>query len=222
MLTALTLELEALARKAEYTMEKFCATKAQPTKEEYHTFESLNLRFSEVAARFSDQVDQLKGEHGDWVEGEGKKLVSRAESARLNLIADGQPKSVATFRRNFTLFFEGPIDSALDSSAVRSRNKQTRKRCERIRCLSPSGIISWAAAFPPTDWTAGFMNDRAFDYLVDEVEPQETHTWPVKLREMLHTFGAEGALQGSSNYHEFIGGWIYSTSGVGLRVLMKE
>lgn len=61
-------------------MEKFCATKAQPTKEEYHGFESLSLRFPEVAARFSDQVDQLKGEHADWVEGEGKKLVFRAES----------------------------------------------------------------------------------------------------------------------------------------------
>ncbi len=74
------------------------------------------------------------------------------------------------------MFFEGPIDSALDSSAVRSMNKQTCKRCERICCLSPSGIISLAAEFPPTDWTASSMNDRAFDYLIDEIEPQETHT----------------------------------------------
>ncbi len=65
------------------------------------------------------------------------------------------------------------------------------------------------------------MNDRAFDYLLDEIEPQETQPWSVKVREMLHTFGAERALQGSSNYHDFIGGWIYSTSGVEMRVLMK-
>lgn len=123
--------------------------------------------------------------------------------------------------RDVTLFFEGPINSALDSSAVRSRNKQTSKRCEQIRCLSPSGIISWAAAFPPTDWGVGFMSDHAFDCLVDGIEPQETHTWPVKTREMLHTFGAEGALQESSNYQKFIGGWVYSTSGIGTRILMK-
>ncbi len=44
-------------------------------KKVYHGFESLSLRFSEVAARFSDQVDQLKREYTDWVEGEGKKFV---------------------------------------------------------------------------------------------------------------------------------------------------
>jgi len=217
MLTALTLELEALARKAEYTVEKLCSTKAKPTQEEYHVFESLSVRFSEVTARFSDQIDQLKGEYADWVEGEGKNLVARAESARANLIADGQPKGAATFRRNLTLFFQGPMESALNSSAVRSRNKQTRKRCERICCLSPSGVISWAAAFPPTDWTAGFMNDQAFDYLVDEIEPTEVCAWPAKVFEMLHTFGAEGTLQGSSNYRQFIGGWIYLKSGAGLK-----
>jgi len=63
MLTALTLELEALARKAEYTVEKLCSTKAKPTQEEYHVFESLSVRFSEVTARFSDQIDQLKGQY---------------------------------------------------------------------------------------------------------------------------------------------------------------
>ncbi|MCJ1479234.1 hypothetical protein MMC13_007919 [Lambiella insularis] len=204
MLLSLTLELEALARKAEYTEERFRSTKAQPTKEEYHGFESLSLRFSEVAARFSNQVDQLRGEYVDWAEGEGQRLASRAESACANLIADGQPKSVATFRRNLTLIFQGPVDSALDSSSIRSRNKQTRKRCERIRCLTPGGILSWAAAFPPTDWTAGFMNDRAFDYLVDEIEPKEERVWPVKLREILQTFGAEGALRESINYSQFI------------------
>jgi len=154
----------------------------------------------------ADQIDQFKRDHAGWVEEEGKKLVSRADSARTDLIAVGQPKRLATFRRNFTLFFEGPVDSALHSSAVRSRNNQTRKRCEWIRCLSPSGIVSWAAAFPPTDWTAGLLIDHAFDYLMDEIEPKEAQMWPVKVREILQTFGGEGALQGSSNCLQFIGG----------------
>lgn len=59
------------------------------------------------------------------------------------------------------------------------------------------------------------MSDHAFDCLVDGIEPQETHTWPVTTREMLHTFGAEGALQESSNYQ------VYSTSVIGTRILMK-
>lgn len=29
------------------------------------------------------------------------------------------------------------------------------------------------------------MNDRAFDYLVNELESKEEHVWPIKLREIL-------------------------------------
>jgi hypothetical protein len=142
MLLSLTLELEALVRKTKYAVKRFGSTKAQPTKKEYHDFESLSLRFLKVATRLSNQVDQLKEEYVDWAKEEGRRLASQAESACANLIANGQPKSVATFWRNLTLIFQGLVDSALDSNAVRSRNKQTRKRCERIRCLTPSGILS--------------------------------------------------------------------------------
>ena len=202
------LDLEALARKAEYAMEKFSSMEVQPTREEYHAFESLDLRFSEMVVKFSEKINCFKDVHADWVVSEGKAFRSRAESARTDLMVGGQPKSLATFKRNLLLVFEGPRDSALDSKSVTSRNKQTRTRCTRIRCLSPSGIITWAAAFPPTLWAAGFMKDLAFDYLVEDMESDQTQAWPVKLREVLHAFGAEEPLKGSSKYLEFIQGKI--------------
>ena len=200
------LELEALARKAEYTVEKLGSAKVQPTKEQYHAFESLSLRFSEVAVKFSEVTDHFKDGHTEWLLGEGKRLGNRADLAHADLIATGIPKSLATFRKNLALIFEGPKDSALDSSTVKSRNKQTRARCGRIRCLNPSAIIVWAAAFPPTVWAAGCMKDYAFDNLAEGMESTQTQAWPAKVREVLQTFGAEEPLQRSSNYHEFIRG----------------
>jgi hypothetical protein len=84
--------------------------------------------------------------------------------------------------------------SALDSSTVRSRNKQTRARCGRIRCLNPNAIIVWAAAFPPTVWAAGCMKDYAFDNLAEDMESIQTQAWPAKVRELLQTFSAEEPL----------------------------
>jgi hypothetical protein len=206
LLDLIILELEALARKAEYTVEKLGSAKVQPTKEQYHAFESLSLRFSEVVAKFSEVTDHFKDVHTEWVLGEGKGLKNRADLAHADLIATGIPKNLATFRRNFALIFEGPKDSALDSSTIKSRNKQTRARCGRIRSLSPSAIIVWAAAFPPTLWVAGCMNDYAFDNLAEDMESTQTQAWPAKIREVLRTFGAEEPLQRSSNYREFIRG----------------
>ena len=41
---------------------------------------------------------------------------------------------------------------------------------------------------------------------MDKIEPTKAYAWPAKVFEMLHTFRAEGTLQGSSNYRQFIGG----------------
>ena len=68
------------------------------------------------------------------------------------------------------------------------------KKCEQICCLTLSGTVTWAAAFSHTDQTAGFLNNCAFNYLVNEIELKESHEWPVKVHEM-HTFGAESTLQ---------------------------
>lgn len=207
------LSLEALARKAEYTAEAFDSlnSNAVLTKEHYHALESASMRIWEVIAKIADKIDRLKEDHVKWAGGEGKALAAQAVSAREKLLAHGQPTGPATFRRNITLFFDGPKDSPIDSSSVKSRNKLTRIRCEWIRCLSHHGIISWAAAFPPTVWTGGFMPEHAFDYLIKNVEPKEFQAWPVKIGEILRAFAAEEPLRRSDNYSAFLKSQVRST-----------
>ena len=208
------LSLEALARKAEYTVEAFESLNisAIVTKEQHNALESSSMRIWESAAKIADKIDDLKQNSIDWTLGEGKKLAAQAVSAREDIIARGRPRGPAAFRRNFVQFFDGPKDSPIDSSATRSRNKLTRARCELIRCLSPHAIISWAAAFPSSIWAAGFMPDHAFDYLIENVEPEEIPAWPTKIGETLHAFAAEEPLQRSNSYMEFLQGLVSSTS----------
>lgn len=208
------LSLEALARKAEYTAEAFDSlnSNATFTKQQYHALDSASMRIWEVVAKVADKIDHLKEDYVKWTEEEGKALAAQAVSAREYLIVHGRPKGAATFRRNITLFFDGPKDSPIDSSSVKSRNKLTRTRCEWIRCLSPHGIISWAAAFPPTVWTGGFMPDHAFDYLIENVEPEEVQAWPMKIGEILRAFAAEEPLRRTNSYNAFLEGQVRSTS----------
>ncbi len=207
------LSLEALARKAEYTAEAFDSLNpnATLTKQQYRALDSANMRIWEVVAKVADKIDHLKKDHVKWTEGEGKVLAAQAVSAREHLIAHGRPKGPATFRRNITLFFDGPKDSPIDSSSVKSRNKLTRTRCEWIRCLSPHGIISWAAAFPPTVWTGGFMPDHAFEHLMENVEPEVFQAWPMQIGEILRAFAAEEPLRRSNSYSTFLEGQVRFT-----------
>jgi hypothetical protein len=87
--------------------------------------------------------------------------------------------------------FEGPQESNLDSAPDKSRHKLTRKRCEQIRCIKPNGVLVWAAAFPPSTWTAGFMTNATFDYVIAEIESKDTEVFPENIRTIVHTFGSE-------------------------------
>jgi hypothetical protein len=204
---ALISGLKGLARNTELAIDAFCLLDTQPTKGEYNVLTALSARFSKVAGRFADQINELKEKRARWVREEGAKLLlPAAESAAAELTEKGRPKSLATFRRNITLIFEGPKESNLDSVTKKSRHKLTRKRCEQIRNIKPNGILVLAAAFPPTVWTAGFMKDVTFEYLIAEIASKDTDIFPENIRQIMHTFGSEAPLEDSESYGEFIGG----------------
>src|SRR2546429_9732514 len=95
--------LKGLAHDVEHTIDAFCSSDAQPKKGEYTVLTALSARFSKAAARFLDQINELKEKRARWACEEGRKLVSAAESAAAELTEKGRPKSLATFRRNITL-----------------------------------------------------------------------------------------------------------------------
>ena len=208
------LSLEALVRKAEYTADVFELSDPCTilTKEQHHALESSITRIWEGAAKIANQFDLLKQNSIDWTAKEGNALVTKAVSAREDIVAHGSPKGSATFKRNMVLFFDGPKDSPIDSSSTKSRNRVIRARCESIRYLSPHAIICWAAAVPPTTWAAGSMADHAFEYLIETVELEEIPAWPTKIGETLRTLAAQEPLQHSSSYMEFLQGPLSSSS----------
>lgn len=149
-----------------------------------------------------DKIDRLKEDHAKWVEADGKPLAAQAVSARENLLADVRPARVANFSKNITLFFDGPKTyPAINSSAAKSKNKLPLLRCEQIRCLGPYGIISWAAAFAPTACAGGGkIPDHAFDYLINNIEPEGFQGWPLEIAEIPSGFAAKKPLRQSDSY----------------------
>jgi hypothetical protein len=142
--------LKGVAHDVEHTIDAFCSSDAQPTKGEYTVLTALSARFSKAAARFLDQINELKEKRAQWACEEGRKLISAAVSAAAELTEKGRPKSLATFKKNIILIFQGPQESDLDSVSDRLRYKATRKRCKQIRSIKLNKVMVWAAAFPPS------------------------------------------------------------------------
>ena len=80
------LSLEALTKKAEYTVEALNSLNpnATLTKQQYHALDSANMRIWKVVAKVADKIDYLKKDYVQWTEGKGKALAAQAVSARKN------------------------------------------------------------------------------------------------------------------------------------------
>lgn len=198
--------LESLVQKAESIAESICNVNVCQSKEQYCSLEALSSRLQEAAAKVAGGVARLEEGRAERTREEGRKFLSQAETTRESIIKNNQLKSIPAFRKSIALIFEGPKDSALDAGWIKSRNKQTRKRCEVIRELNPDGVISWAAALAPSVWSASCMQSYIFDYLIEEMEPEEAQVWPSKIGEILHVFRVEESFAQSQEYYKFLTG----------------
>lgn len=151
------------------------------------------------------EIGSLKNRWAESCE-EGQTLISQAQSVRNDIITGAQLKRRVVFARNIKLFFGGPRHSLIDSSATRARKRLTRERCERICGLRPDGVITWAAAFPPSTWTASSMSNSAFDYVEEHIEQGLPVVWPSEIFEILNDLEVEEPLNLSSKYKGFLEG----------------
>lgn len=202
--TTLISQLEALFRRVEAMRDKIQTAQIRPAKSQLEKFETLAIKLTEAATKVSEEIRALTNAHTKRPSEQGSNLVSQAQSSRES-VANGQ-LNLAILRRNLTLIFEGPKDSALDSSQIKARKKVIRERCKTICGLDPDTVLMWAVAFAPTVWTAGTMSTDTFDYLVEELDSEESHTWPSDMYKVLHTLGAEEPLRGCNAYHDFVKG----------------
>jgi len=201
-------QLEALTKKAESLVLSLQSAKIHPSKDQYKTFNTLSLRLCGAAAAVPTEIEALKERRTDSSREEGRKLISQAQSDRTTLFVTTELKNRAVFVRNIKLFFEGPLDSGIDSGTIKGRKRLTRERCERICSLSRDGLLSWAVAFAPSIWMANTMSNNTFDYLEEHIEPEHPLEWPSEIYDILRTVGGELPLRGSCKYQEFLKGKI--------------
>lgn len=216
-ISAIVAQLESLVNKAESVAESICQIKVCQPKELYLSLELLNRRLQEAATKVAGRIERLEEGRAERIRQEGGIFLSQAGKIRESIIQTNQVKSISLFRKNMVLIFQGPKASALDSGWTKSKNNQNRRRCELIRQLNPDGLLSWATAMAPSIWTAGCMQNDIFDYLIEEIEPENAQLWPLKIADILHVFGTEESLAHSQEYQTFLEGEVGS-----IRSIMKK
>ncbi|OQE69869.1 hypothetical protein PENNAL_c0126G11276 [Penicillium nalgiovense] len=201
--TAVVSQLRGLLEKANSLMPKI--SKIYPSEEQWAALGDISKSLKTTATRLENKIRESKESRAERAWKESEKLRSHALACKGELLTNGRLKQQPVFRRNIATIFEGPKDSKFDSEEVKVRKALTRQRCEQIRHLSPSGIISWAMAYAPSLWAAGSMSMDVFSCLLDDIEPDQHPPWPSIVGETLHKLlDDEEFLSASLEYREFM------------------
>ncbi|THC89114.1 hypothetical protein EYZ11_011441 [Aspergillus tanneri] len=100
--------------------------------DELEALETASHGLAKIAANVFEEVQALGKRRKRTVVSEGQRLLSNAETVKTELMATHRLKNQVTFVRNIQLFFIPPIESKLDSSAVKARKKLTRERADEF------------------------------------------------------------------------------------------
>ncbi|KAJ6019953.1 hypothetical protein N7522_000028 [Penicillium canescens] len=200
---AVVSQLRGLLEKANLLIPK--VSKIYPNEEQWEALGDISKSLTTTATRMENKIRESKESRAERAWKESEKLRSHALACKGELLTNGRLKQPPVFRRNIITIFEGPKDSKFDSEDVKVRKALTRQRCEQIRQLSPSGVISWAMAYAPSLWAAGSMSMEIFTCLLDDIEPNQRPPWPSIVGETLHMLlDDEEFLSASLEYREFL------------------
>ena len=164
-------QLRGLLEKANRLIPKLI--KIYPNEEQWEILGDISEKLSATAARMENKIQESKESRTERAWKESEKLRSHALECKDDLLTNGQLKQSPVFRRNIVTIVDGPKNSKFDSAEIKLRKTATQQRCEQIRRLSPSGVISWAIAFAPSLWAGGSMATDIFTCLLDEIEPDQ-------------------------------------------------
>lgn len=164
---------------------------------------SIANKLNSIAARIRQRVGPVKPlvENNVWETTSEMRI--KSQSIIIDLISTGKLESRSTFVRNIVLIFNGPNHHVLDSKATSLKKRATQKRCEKLRKLSPDGILSWAISYEPSSWTGGIMGNDKFDCLLEDVDPKSAQPWPACVHEELQRLRSFDALGNSPTFISF-------------------
>ncbi|KAL6229868.1 hypothetical protein BDW75DRAFT_234864 [Aspergillus navahoensis] len=178
-----------------------------PTDQQWESLETLSEQLVTAANQIKKDIRESKDSRGHRAWKESEKLRNQALACKGQLLTTSRLKQPPVFRRNIVTIFEGPKISKFDSEEIKARKVSTLHRCEQIRQLSPSGVVSWAISYAPSLWAAGEMPTDIFNCLLDDIEPDSRPPWPSIVGQTLHTLQEDDeALQKSSAYQAFLRG----------------
>lgn len=198
-------QLRGLLEKANLLIPKI--SKIYPNEEQWEALGDISKSLKTTATRMENKIRESKESRAERAWKESEKLRSHALACKGELLTNNRLKQQPVFRRNIVTIFEGPKDSKFDSEDIKVRKALTRQRCEQIRQLSPSGVISWAMAYAPSLWAGGSMSIEIFTCLLDDIEPDQRPPWPSIIGETLHMLlDDEEVLSASLEYREFLKG----------------
>ncbi|KAJ5654992.1 hypothetical protein N7490_001995 [Penicillium lividum] len=202
----ITARLSDFVRELPAIIETIQFGRLQSTADGYNALESASRDLAKLSTTVAGEVKALGKRRTSAVVAEGRKLLSRAESTKVELIESQKNRGQVVFVRNIQLFFHPPAASKLDSPSVQKRKQLTRERCERLRSLAPNKMVLWAAAFAPSVWDSNVLQKSTFDFVVEFLEPGHSLQWPAHIYEILNTLAVEQPLCNSSDFREFLTG----------------
>ena len=131
--------------------------KIYPNEQQWEDLGVLSEQLVMTANTMKKDIRESKESEQERAWRDSEELRSHAFACKGNLLTNGRLKLSPVFRRNIAAIFEGPKSSKFDSKETKIRKATTLQRCEQIRQLSPSGVVSWAVSFAPSVWAAGSM-----------------------------------------------------------------
>ncbi|ETN44444.1 uncharacterized protein HMPREF1541_10625 [Cyphellophora europaea CBS 101466] len=174
------------------------------TKDELPILNSLALRLGNAALTLQKTTGYFTPFREDPAQTRSSALMNEAQRTIANLVDSGTLENPSAFRRSILLIFQGPKSDNFNSKDVKSRKAITERRCAEIRKLSPDGIVAWAVAFNTSSWIGGTMGQNIFDYLIDDIEPNNALPWPSQISETLGKLQSHEDLQKSVEYGQFL------------------
>ena len=124
--TVITARLGDFVRELTAMIETIQFGRLQFTGDGYNALESASRDLAKLSNNIADEVKALRKRRTSAVVAEGQKLLSRAESTKVELMNNQRTRGQVVFIRNIQLFFNPPAASKLDSPAVQKRKQLTR------------------------------------------------------------------------------------------------
>ncbi|KAJ5998011.1 hypothetical protein N7522_009671 [Penicillium canescens] len=194
-------QFDSLVTRMESFSSRLSGKRIRPTRDQLNEFQNLHMRFKTILADYDTGIERLLTT--GLPDADDISIGDRVRSNKDSSLVTSS--TLTTLKRNIVLIFTRPKTSKLDSSQVKTKNKQTESRCGRLRSQHSHVILMWAMTLQPSTWrTSGGMTDKTFYFLIDDLQEERMKQIPRKISDTLQSLAEEEPLNTSDSFKTFI------------------